>query len=179
MRVPVRMLSGANSNDPGSVYAVVDQAVRAPDGTVLIAAETPVSMQVNKQQSRGVGKPGSIGIQMQSTRSVDGQSIPLRGNYYTEGQSRKGKAIGTSAGLCVGGCLAGNVLYNIGYNSASNYNNQNPDANTMMVAGYCLTVISPAAWFFLLLKGDPAYMPNGLVVEQVSTVGSYEITAGK
>src|SRR5688572_21853420 len=62
--VPVRLLSAISSETDTSVrvlsqaQAVVDRDVVSPDGRVLIAANTPVTMQASRQRSRGLGRPG-------------------------------------------------------------------------------------------------------------------------
>ena len=79
--------------------AIVDNDVKASDGTVLIKRGTPVELQLNGKKARGCGKAGYLDISCISTTSTDGQTIALNGNVNAEGDSKKGVALGLGLGL--------------------------------------------------------------------------------
>lgn len=65
------------------------------DGKVVIAAGTPVTLNVVSEKRRGVGKPASITITPISTIDVNGQIVPLSGEpQNATGKNRKGAAVG-------------------------------------------------------------------------------------
>lgn len=65
------------------------------DGKIVIAAGTPVILDVEYQKHRGVGKQGYISVKPVSTMDVYGQIVSLNGAAKTfEGKSRRGAAIG-------------------------------------------------------------------------------------
>ena len=64
------------------------------DGKVLIAAGTPVVMDIQREKHRGIGKPGTITIRPVSTMDVNGQVVALNGPEKSDvGKNRRGAAI--------------------------------------------------------------------------------------
>lgn len=73
--------------------AVSDDVMK--DGKIIIAAGTPVILDVEYQEHRGVGKQGYISVKPVSTMDVYGQIVYLNGGGKSfEGKSRRGAAIG-------------------------------------------------------------------------------------
>lgn len=65
------------------------------DGKVVIAAGTPVILDITYEKHRGLGKPGSINVKPVSTLDVNGQVVPLVGDAKSDtGKNKRGAAIG-------------------------------------------------------------------------------------
>ncbi len=75
-------------------YNIVDR-----NGAILIESGTPINARVDAEKPRGVGKGARINIQYHSTFAVDGQTVPLVGEYDKVGLHKKGKAHGLTWGL--------------------------------------------------------------------------------
>lgn len=100
--IPVKLTTRiySNSNNQIEPAAVVDTDIRDDSGThILIRQGTPVILDAQIQKARGVGKPASVKLSCMTTTTVDGQTIKLRGEYYKEGESRKGAALGIGLGV--------------------------------------------------------------------------------
>lgn len=100
--IPVKLTTRiySNSNTQIEPAAVVDIDIRDDSGThILIRQGTPVVLDAQIQKARGVGKPASVKLSCTTTKTVDGQIVRLRGEYYKEGESRKGAALGIGLGV--------------------------------------------------------------------------------
>ena len=98
--IQVRITSGVSSKINGtSPSAVVENDVKDRNGDVLIKRGTPVQLQVHQKQAKGCGRPGYVNIKCISTTAVDGQYISLEGNIDSEGDDKKGLAVGLGVGL--------------------------------------------------------------------------------
>lgn len=96
----VRLTAEISSQYNGvSPYAMVENDVRSRDGEILIRRGTPVAIEVDRKKAKGCGKPGYTNVRCISTTAVDGQNITLEGNIASEGEDRKGLAIGLGVGL--------------------------------------------------------------------------------
>jgi hypothetical protein len=68
---------------------------------VAIKIGTPVDVVVAQSEKAGmVGQAGAINLNFESTTTVDGQNVFLRGNAGAEGQSATGTAVGAGVVLC-------------------------------------------------------------------------------
>ena len=96
----VRITSAISSKNikTAKASAIVDNDVKAPDGTVLIKRGTPVEMQLNGKKAKGCGRAGYIEAVCVSTTSTDGQTILLNGSTNAEGDNKKGLSIGLGVG---------------------------------------------------------------------------------
>lgn len=96
----VRITSLVSSQSKGdSPTAIVENDVKDKTGNILIKRGTPVTLQVERKKAKGCGKAGFVNIKCISTTAVDGQNISLEGNVNSEGDDRKGLAIGLGVGL--------------------------------------------------------------------------------
>ena len=96
----VRITSSINSKSNGSSpTAIVENDVKDTEGSILIKRGTPVQLQIEKKKARGCGKAGYVNVKCVSTTAVDGQNISLEGNIDSEGDNKKGLAIGLGVGL--------------------------------------------------------------------------------
>ncbi len=78
------------------------------NGKVVIAAGTPVTLDVQMEKRRGVGKPGTITVKPVSTTDVNGQIVMLTGDAKTDtGKNRRGAAVGC-------GVAFGIILFPVG-----------------------------------------------------------------
>ena len=97
----VRILSSTNSKSGTTPTAMVEEDVRNKNGTVVIKKGTLVELQVNREKAKGCGRPGTLFVNCISTRAVDNQYIVLNGELKTEGNDKRGLAIGLGVGLGV------------------------------------------------------------------------------
>lgn len=96
----VRIISSISSkNDGVSPSAIVENDVKDKAGNTLIKRGTPVQLQIEKKKAKGCGKAGYVNIKCISTTFVDGQNISLEGSMDSEGDNKKGLAIGLGVGL--------------------------------------------------------------------------------
>ena len=96
----VRITSSISSKSDGiSPSAIVENDVKDKEGNTLIKRGTPVQLQIEKKKAKGCGKAGYINIKCISTTAIDGQNISLEGNIDSEGDNKKGLAIGLGVGL--------------------------------------------------------------------------------
>lgn len=96
----VRLTSEISSQYNGvSPFAMVENDVKSKDGEILIKRGTPVNIEVDRKKAKGCGKPGYVNVRCISTTAVDGQSISLEANIASEGDDKKGLAIGLGVGL--------------------------------------------------------------------------------
>lgn len=51
------------------------------------------------KKAKGVGKAAEVKLQCISTQAIDGQEISLQGSFISEGENRKGVALGLGIGL--------------------------------------------------------------------------------
>ena len=64
------------------------------DGKIVIAAGTPVVMDIQSQKHRGLGQPGTITVRPVSTTDVNGQVVSLNGAEKSDiGKNRHGAAV--------------------------------------------------------------------------------------
>lgn len=78
------------------------------DGKTVIAAGTPVVMDIQSEKHRGLGIPGTITVRPVSTTDVNGQVILLNGPEKSKtGKSRRGAAV-----TC--GVVFGVVMFPVG-----------------------------------------------------------------
>ena len=78
---------------------IVENDVKDKAVNTLIKRGTPVQLQIEKKKAKGCGKAGYVNIKCISTTSVDGQNISLEGSMDSEGDNKKGLAIGLGVGL--------------------------------------------------------------------------------
>lgn len=96
----VRITSPISSKSDGNApSALVENDVKDKNGVVLIKRGTPVQLQVERKKAKGVGKGGYVIAKCVSTTAVDGQTITLEGSVDSEGDNKKGLAIGLGVGL--------------------------------------------------------------------------------
>ncbi|MCR4966156.1 MAG: hypothetical protein K6A41_10950 [Bacteroidales bacterium] len=82
-----------NNNESAVVSADVKM-----NGNVVIAAGTPVILDIQYEKRRGMGRPAIITATAVSTTTVDGQVVALNnGVKRDEGKNRRGAAIGCGA----------------------------------------------------------------------------------
>lgn len=83
-----RLISSISSvYPPGATNMIVDEDFKDPDGKVLVAKGTPVKASFTTIQAKGI-RPGQITLTVQSTESVDGQTILLTGSQTVTGEKR-------------------------------------------------------------------------------------------
>lgn len=64
------------------------------DGKIVIAAGTPVVMDIQSEKHHGMGVPGTITVKPVSTTDVNGQVVALTGAEKSEiGKNRRGAAV--------------------------------------------------------------------------------------
>lgn len=64
------------------------------DGKIVIAAGTPVVMDIQSEKHRGLGIPGTITVRPVSTTDVNGQVVALNGAEKSDiGKNRRGAAV--------------------------------------------------------------------------------------
>ncbi len=64
------------------------------DGKIVIAAGTPVVLDIQSEKHRGLGKPGTITVRPVSTTDVNGQVVSLNGAEKSDiGKNRHGAAV--------------------------------------------------------------------------------------
>lgn len=85
--------------DSGDPYLLTKSAVVSDDvyydGKILIAAGTPVIMDISYQHRHGLGVPASVAVRPVSTTDIYGQLWPLESDSRTAtGANRRGAAIG-------------------------------------------------------------------------------------
>ena len=84
-----RLLSSISSAYPsGMATMIVNEDFKDPDGKVLIAKGTPVKASFSTIQAKGIKTPGQVTLTVQSTESVDGQTILLTGSQTVTGEIR-------------------------------------------------------------------------------------------
>lgn len=98
-RVPVKVISEVRSSDTETPVVLVENDVKAKDGSVLIHRDTPVEFQLERVKAKGMGKAGKITLRFTSVQAVDGQRIVLDGSLHKEGEDKLGKALGLGLGL--------------------------------------------------------------------------------
>ena len=65
------------------------------DGKIVIAAGTPVVMDIQSEKHHGLGKPGTITVRPVSTTDVNGNVVALNGPEKSDiGKNRRGAAVG-------------------------------------------------------------------------------------
>lgn len=94
--VGIIVVNDINSDDP---YLLSHSAVVSSDvyynGSILIAAGTPVNMDIHYQKRHGLGVPATVSAKPVSTTDIYGQVWPLVGDERTvTGQNRRNAAIG-------------------------------------------------------------------------------------
>lgn len=64
------------------------------DGKIVIAAGTPVVLDIQSEKHRGLGQPGTITVRPVSTTDVNGQVVSLNGAEKSDiGKNRRGAAV--------------------------------------------------------------------------------------
>ena len=64
------------------------------DGKIVIAAGTPVVLDIQSEKHRGLGQPGTIMVRPVSTTDVNGQVVSLNGAEKSDiGKNRRGAAV--------------------------------------------------------------------------------------
>lgn len=97
--IDATILNEVSSENEDKVLIQVSHNVIDANGRILIKEGTPIQCNIEKTKRKGVGKPGSIKITMNSVKSVDGQDIRLNGKYTKEGQNLQGKVLGIGLGV--------------------------------------------------------------------------------
>ena len=99
------------------------------DGKVVIAAGTPVVLDIEYSKHRGMGVPGTIAVKPVSTTDVNGQVVPLSGDTKNDtGKNKRGAAIGCGVVFGIILCPVGFLFFCIKGGNAS------IPAGTQMVA---------------------------------------------
>lgn len=86
--IQVMIETRVSSEEGDSVQAYVFSDIKDDEGNILIAAQTPVVVEVTRNELRRVGRPGSVELRVKSTTATDGQIIKLHGVNYVEGEDR-------------------------------------------------------------------------------------------
>ncbi len=100
-----------SSENEEPVLVQVAHNILDANGKLLIKEGTPIQCNIEKTKRKGVGKPGSIVITMNSVKSVDGQDIKLSGKHSKQGQKMMGKALGVGLGVGLGTFLVPMLAY--------------------------------------------------------------------
>jgi len=100
----LRLISPVNTQDCSegdTVNFVVVEDVKTPTGEVLIAAGSPAKGTVTEcGKNNFFGIPGKLRIDIQSTRAINDQNIPLTGIVSTRGKDNMFVSIGGGALAC-------------------------------------------------------------------------------
>lgn len=84
-----RLLSSISSAYPsGMATVIVNEDFKDSEGKVLIAKGTPVKASFVTRQAKGIKTPGQVTLTIESTESVDGQTILLTGSQTVTGEIR-------------------------------------------------------------------------------------------
>lgn len=95
--VTTQGLSSKTAGQGDRVGLKVDENVQV-DGVTLIAKGTPVRATVAEAKGAGMfGRAGKLNLQIESTTTVDGQRVPLRGNRMMAGKGRTGTMVALTA----------------------------------------------------------------------------------
>mgnify|MGYP001567947698 FL=1 len=71
------------------------------DNVPVIKIGTPVEVSIAQASKAGaVGQAGAVGINIESTQTVDNQTVFLRGVFSSEGQEKVGTSVGVGVILC-------------------------------------------------------------------------------
>ncbi len=97
--IDATIVNEVSSENEDNILIQVTHNILDANGKLLIKEGTPIQCNVEKTKRKGVGKPGSIVITMNSVKSVDGQDIRLNGKHSKEGQNMQGKALGVGLGV--------------------------------------------------------------------------------
>lgn len=109
LAVGVLVVDDIDDSDPDLLTqsAVVSDDVYY-DGIILIAAGTPVIMDIQYQHRRGLGVPASVTARPVSTTDIYGQLWPLSADSRTAtGKNRRGAAIGCGVFFGIVACPVG------------------------------------------------------------------------
>lgn len=109
LAVGVLVVDDIDDSDPDLLTqsAVVSDDVYY-DGKILIAAGTPVIMDIQYQHRRGLGVPASVTARPVSTTDIYGQLWPLSADSRTAtGKNRRGAAIGCGVFFGIVACPVG------------------------------------------------------------------------
>lgn len=109
LAVGVLIVDDIDDSDPDLLTesAVVSDDVYY-DGKILIAAGTPVIMDIQYQHRRGLGVPASVIARPVSTTDIYGQLWPLSADSRTAtGKNRRGAAIGCGVFFGIVACPVG------------------------------------------------------------------------
>lgn len=109
LAVGVLIVDDIDDSDPDLLTesAVVSDDVYY-DGKILIAAGTPVIMDIQYQHRRGLGVPASVTARPVSTTDIYGQLWPLNADSRTAtGKNRRGAAIGCGVFFGIVACPVG------------------------------------------------------------------------
>lgn len=99
-RVPVRIINRVMSGNNCTANAVVDVDVNV-NGVVVIKNGTPVVMNFSQKEARWAGRRGVVTLRAESTTSIVGDKIALKGEMGFKGKNKKGLALGLGIGLGV------------------------------------------------------------------------------
>jgi|JI10StandDraft_1071094.scaffolds.fasta_scaffold24488_10 hypothetical protein len=105
------IVNEVSSENDDNILIQVTHNILDVNGKLLIKEGTPIQCNIEKTKRKGVGKPGSIVITMNSVKSVDGQDIRLNGKHSKEGKNMKGKALGVGLGVGLGTLLVPMLAY--------------------------------------------------------------------
>lgn len=97
--IDATIINEVSSENEDNILIQVTHNILDANGRLLIKEGTPIQCNIEKTKRKGVGKPGSILITMNSVKSVDGQDIRLNGKHSKQGQDMKGKALGVGLGV--------------------------------------------------------------------------------
>lgn len=93
---PEKNWSSRDKNPPNFIVAY---PVKDNKGNVVINAGSPVELSADWKKNKGLGRPGNVDLNFTSVRAINGDMIPINGNFSDEGVAKKGKAHGLTWGL--------------------------------------------------------------------------------
>jgi hypothetical protein len=101
--VPVKLEGNLSPSTVGvgtSVKLRVAYDLRWHECLVFRAGAPVIAIVTHARDSRVVGSPSLVELEIQSTVAADGTSIPLSGSIRAEGEDREMESIGAAAGVC-------------------------------------------------------------------------------
>lgn len=80
------------------LVVVMEDVIDPISRKVLIAKETPVRGQIVYVPSKSKGIPGELTLNLNYTRSIDGQTVLLSGKLFDQGTDRRNHVMGVGIG---------------------------------------------------------------------------------
>lgn len=97
--IDAKVITEVSSENEDAVIVQVANNIMDANGNLWIKAGTPIQCNIEKKKRKGLGKPGSILIALNSVKSINGNDIKLNGNYNKVAQDNKGKVVGVGVGV--------------------------------------------------------------------------------